>query len=487
MSALRDGVPPPALVANATWYGDRGGHGQVELPDRPWSSPCWSTRAAGQLTSYFLAAGALLWLVFAASCASINLRFVIFGAAYSPISATSPSCAASCWATSPRTSPSCCSCRATARPRRPARRATRFGTTWAPSRPAGSAGRCPRSSASTWGRWRSAGWSLDFAATLALLAFTVPLASSRPMLAAMLTPGQWPGSARPLPLRLVPAAAVVAGATRPLGPGAPPATREGADVRAWNRGLLLGRADRSPCAASSPAPATPAAFGDYPAHVRRLRRALRLRRPPRSRPSGADYAVARGRGPGVRLQAGGRRGRRHPVPAHAQGRMTPARRDMAAARSTARHPGQGRAQARSTTPSRIEARVSAPRRHRRRRGGVGRAQHRRCSRAACRAHGSSVGGRGAEMEVAAPGDRTGACAARRRAAGKSSSRSAGVGSASLLTLHHGELYTPLLWARAPVIPAPALRRRDGRIELGRRGGMSRDGACTSAPGRRRLQ
>lgn len=54
-------------------------------------------------------------------------------------------------------------------------------------------------------------WSLEFAATLALLAITVPMASSRPMLATMVTAGvtAWLGQA--LPLRLGLAAAVVLG------------------------------------------------------------------------------------------------------------------------------------------------------------------------------------------------------------------------------------------------------------------------------------
>ena len=54
-------------------------------------------------------------------------------------------------------------------------------------------------------------WSLDFAAVLALLAITVPLASSKPMLVSMLAAGvvAWTGQA--LPLRLGLAAAVIAG------------------------------------------------------------------------------------------------------------------------------------------------------------------------------------------------------------------------------------------------------------------------------------
>ena len=56
-----------------------------------------------------------------------------------------------------------------------------------------------------------AGWSLDFAAVLALLAITVPLASSRPMLISLLAAGlvAWVGQL--LPLRLGLLAAVAAG------------------------------------------------------------------------------------------------------------------------------------------------------------------------------------------------------------------------------------------------------------------------------------
>ena len=56
-----------------------------------------------------------------------------------------------------------------------------------------------------------ASWSLDFAAVLALLAITVPLANSRPMLIAMLAAGTTAWVGQTLPLRLGLAAAVVAG------------------------------------------------------------------------------------------------------------------------------------------------------------------------------------------------------------------------------------------------------------------------------------
>jgi predicted branched-subunit amino acid permease len=54
-------------------------------------------------------------------------------------------------------------------------------------------------------------WSLDFAAVLALMAITIPLANSRPMLVAMLAAGVTAWAAQGLPLRLGLLAAVVAG------------------------------------------------------------------------------------------------------------------------------------------------------------------------------------------------------------------------------------------------------------------------------------
>ena len=56
-----------------------------------------------------------------------------------------------------------------------------------------------------------AAWSLDFAAVLALLAITVPLANSKPMLVSMLAAGVVAWTGQVLPLRLGLAAAVIAG------------------------------------------------------------------------------------------------------------------------------------------------------------------------------------------------------------------------------------------------------------------------------------
>jgi len=54
-------------------------------------------------------------------------------------------------------------------------------------------------------------WALDFAAVLALMAITIPLANSRPMLVSMLAAGLTAWIAQPLPLRLGLLAAVVVG------------------------------------------------------------------------------------------------------------------------------------------------------------------------------------------------------------------------------------------------------------------------------------
>ncbi|WP_425570150.1 AzlC family ABC transporter permease [Pigmentiphaga soli] len=56
-----------------------------------------------------------------------------------------------------------------------------------------------------------ASWSLEFAGVLALVAIVVPMAASRPMLAALAAAGVTAWAAQPLPLRLGLVAAVVAG------------------------------------------------------------------------------------------------------------------------------------------------------------------------------------------------------------------------------------------------------------------------------------
>ncbi len=54
-------------------------------------------------------------------------------------------------------------------------------------------------------------WSLDFAAVLALMAITVPLVNSRPMVVSVLAAGLVAWVGQMLPLRLGLAAAVIAG------------------------------------------------------------------------------------------------------------------------------------------------------------------------------------------------------------------------------------------------------------------------------------
>jgi len=56
-----------------------------------------------------------------------------------------------------------------------------------------------------------ASWSLDFAATLALMAITVPLVTTWPMAASLVCAGLIAWVAQPLPLRLGLAAAVIGG------------------------------------------------------------------------------------------------------------------------------------------------------------------------------------------------------------------------------------------------------------------------------------
>lgn len=61
------------------------------------------------------------------------------------------------------------------------------------------------------GSFVPAGWSLDFAAVLALLAIVIPLVKTRPMVMCLLVSGVIAWLAQPLPLRLGLAAAVVGG------------------------------------------------------------------------------------------------------------------------------------------------------------------------------------------------------------------------------------------------------------------------------------
>ncbi len=165
---------------------------------------------SAQLTSLpLIVAGAPLWLIFAAGLV-VNLRFVIFAAALHPYLRHLP------W------------------PRRLALGyfttdmgfvlfMSRFGDS--PQRQSiGQVGFFVGCIAPGWIAWQVASiigiylgsivptaWSLEFAALLALLAFTVPLISGRPVLLAALAAGLVAWVAQPLPLRLGLAAAVIAG------------------------------------------------------------------------------------------------------------------------------------------------------------------------------------------------------------------------------------------------------------------------------------
>lgn len=212
--AMRDGLRAvtPSLVATATW-GLVTGVAMVKS-GLTGSMALAMTLAlyagSAQLTSLpLIAAGAPLWLVFLAGFV-VNLRFLIFGAALQPYFRHLP------W---------------------PRRLALGYFTTdmgFVVFMPRfGDAGiRGTREQlwffigaiAPGWVVWQAfsiagiclgtlvpSSWSLDFAAVLALLAITIPLANSKPMLISVLAAGLtgWVGQA--LPLRLGLAAAVVAG------------------------------------------------------------------------------------------------------------------------------------------------------------------------------------------------------------------------------------------------------------------------------------
>ncbi len=202
----------PALVATSTW-GLVTGVAMVKsglTESMALAMTLLMYAGSAQLTSLpLIAAGAPLWLIFAAGFV-VNLRFIIFGAALQPYF------------------------RHLSWPRRLAMGyfTTDMGFVLFMSRFGEASQRGTRehvwyfAGAITpgWITWQTASilgivlasqvpisWSLDFAAVLALLAITVPLASSRPVLVSMLAAGltAWVGQA--LPLRLGLAAAVVVG------------------------------------------------------------------------------------------------------------------------------------------------------------------------------------------------------------------------------------------------------------------------------------
>jgi len=214
MAGLRSGLRAiaPAAVATFTWGLVTGvamaKSGLGESAAVAMSLLVYAGSA--QLTSLpLIATGAPLWLIFVAGLV-VNLRFVIFGAALQPYFRDQS------W------------------PRRLAYGyfTTDMGFVLFMSRYGDASVRGTTEqrwyfiggAAVSWLAWQAssilgvllaaavpADWSLDFAAVLALLAITVPLASSRPMLVSILAAGlaAWVGQA--LPLRLGLLAAVAAG------------------------------------------------------------------------------------------------------------------------------------------------------------------------------------------------------------------------------------------------------------------------------------
>jgi predicted branched-subunit amino acid permease len=213
-SAAREGIHAivPALIATGTWGLVTGiamvKSGLTESMALAMTLALYAGSA--QLTSLpLIASGAPLWLIFAAGFI-VNLRFLIFGAALHPFFRHLP------W------------------PRRLALGyfTTDMGFVLFLPRYGDAAVKGTREQlwffvgaiAPSWFVWQGASiagiylgtlvptaWSLDFAAVLALLAITVPLASSRPMLVSMLAAGLTAWVGQIFPLRLGLAAAVLVG------------------------------------------------------------------------------------------------------------------------------------------------------------------------------------------------------------------------------------------------------------------------------------
>jgi predicted branched-subunit amino acid permease len=213
-SAARLGVRAvaPTLIATGTWGLVTGvamvKSGLTESMALVMTLALYAGSA--QLTSLpLIATGAPLWLIFAAGFI-VNLRFLIFGAALHPFFRHLP------W------------------PRRLALGyfTTDMGFVLFIPRYGDAPVRGTREQlwfftgviAPGWFVWQGtsiagiylgtlvpAGWSLDFAAVLALLAIVVPLATTRPVLAAIVAAGLTAWAGQVLPLRLGLAAAVIAG------------------------------------------------------------------------------------------------------------------------------------------------------------------------------------------------------------------------------------------------------------------------------------
>lgn len=214
LAAFRSGVQAivPALIATGTW-GLVTGVAMVKsglTESMALAMTLLLYAGSAQLTSLpLIASGAPLWLIFMAGCV-VNLRFIIFGAALHPYF------------------------RHLSWPRRLGLGyfTTDMGFVLFMPRFGDAAERGTREQlwyfmgtiAPGWVVWQASSivgiylgtlvpstWSLDFAAVLALLAITVPLANSKPMLVSMLAAGLTAWVGQLLPLRLGLAAAVIAG------------------------------------------------------------------------------------------------------------------------------------------------------------------------------------------------------------------------------------------------------------------------------------
>jgi predicted branched-subunit amino acid permease len=202
----------PALIATFTW-GLVTGVAMVKSGLTESSAALMTLfvyAGSAQLTSLpLIASGAPLWLIFAAGLI-VNLRFLIFSAALQPYFQNLPwykrfaygyfTTDMSFVVFMPRFGEA--PVKGTARQR------AFFLATIAPG----------------WFAWQiscligivlgsmvPASWSLDFAAVLALMAITIPLANSRPMLVSMLAAGMTAWLGQGLPLRLGLLVAVVVG------------------------------------------------------------------------------------------------------------------------------------------------------------------------------------------------------------------------------------------------------------------------------------
>lgn len=214
LAAFRLGVRAitPALIATATWALVTGvamvKSGLTESMALAMTLLVYAGSA--QLTSLpLIATGAPLWLIFLAGSV-VNLRFIIFGAALHPYF------------------------RSLSWPKRLGLGyfTTDMGFVLFMPRYGDAAEKGTREQhwfflgaiIPGWFVWQSfsilgiylgsvvpSGWSLDFAAVLALLAITIPLVSSKPMLISMLAAGMVAWIGQLLPLRLGLAAAVVVG------------------------------------------------------------------------------------------------------------------------------------------------------------------------------------------------------------------------------------------------------------------------------------